>query len=79
MAHDKCSILGCIPATLLTEYSSTSKLASIHSHTRTQLLNSSCATSTDSRGLAIDNDIGEMGLRGKGDSVLLESVGNKQM
>ena len=57
MAHDKCSILGCIPASLLTEYSSTSKFASIHSHTRTQLTNSSCATSTDSRYVAYCYDM----------------------
>ena len=31
------------------------------------------------RGLAIDNETGKMGLRGKGDSALLESVDNKQM
>eukprot|EP00957_Ditylum_brightwellii_P074924 5694103-Ditylum_brightwellii.AAC.1 len=104
IAHDKCSILGCIPALLLTEYLSTSKFASIYSHTRTRVTKSSCVTSTDSmyiaycyniltnltashedtqlilnRGLAIDNKTGEMGLRGKGDSALLESVINKQM
>eukprot|EP00957_Ditylum_brightwellii_P053978 4088389-Ditylum_brightwellii.AAC.1 len=98
MAHDKRSILGYIPASLLTEYASTSKFASIHSHIKTWLTNSSCATSTDSwyiaycysmltnltanhedtqliliKGLAIDNKTGEMGLRGKGDSALLES------
>eukprot|EP00957_Ditylum_brightwellii_P002521 192936-Ditylum_brightwellii.AAC.1 len=31
------------------------------------------------KGLAIDNETGKMGLRGKGDSVLLELVNSKQM
>ena len=104
MAHDNCSILGCIPAPLLTEYSSCSKFASIHSHIRSRLTNPSCATSTDTRyiahcydiltnltanhedtrlilnrGLAYNNDTEDIGMRGKGDSALLESIDNKQM
>jgi predicted GIY-YIG superfamily endonuclease len=104
-APDNCSIIGCLPAPLLTESSNGSRFASIQSHVRSRLTNSSCSTSTDARycahcydmltnasanhedtrlilnrGLTIGNDkTGGLGLRGKGDSSLLESVDNKQM
>ena len=104
MACDMCSILGCIPAPLLTDEVRSIKFASIHSHIRSRLTNPCCATSTDpryiahcydiltnltanhedtrlilNRGLAVDHNTGEIGLRGKGDTALLESVDNKQM
>ena len=49
MTHDNCSILGCIPTPLLTEYTSNSKFASIHSHIRSRLTNPYCTTSLDLR------------------------------
>ena len=104
MACDMCSILGCIPAPLLTDEVKSMKFASIHSHIRSRLTNTCCATSTDpryiahcydiltnltanhedtrlilNRGLMVDHSTGEIGLRGKGDTALLESVDNKQM
>ena len=52
MAHDNCSILRYIPTPLLTEFTSNSKFASIHSHIRSRLTNPCCATILDSRCLA---------------------------
>ena len=49
MAHDNCSIVGCLPASLLTENKFNPRFASLQSHVRTRLTNPSSATSTDSR------------------------------
>ena len=49
MAPDDCSIVGCLPAPLLTEACSDSRFASIQSHGRSRVTNFSCATSSDSR------------------------------
>ena len=57
MACDMCSILGCIPAPLLTDEVKSMKFASIHSHIRSRLTNTCCATSTDPRYIAHCYDI----------------------
>ena len=49
MAPDKCSILGCIPASLLTEINHGNRFASIQSHIRSRVTNLSSTTSTDYR------------------------------
>ena len=49
MAPDKCSILGCIPASLLTEINHGNRFASIQSHIRSRVNNLSSTTSSDYR------------------------------
>ena len=49
MAPDKCSILGSIPASLLTEINHRNRFASIQSHIRSRITNLSSTTSTDYR------------------------------
>ena len=105
MAADNCSIVGAIPAPLLTKSVKGFGFAPIQEHIRSRLTSTISATSTDSRycahcydiltnlaanhedtrlilnrGLTVADDVkGGLGLRGKGDSSLLESIDNKQM
>ena len=105
MSADNCSIVGAIPAPLLTESVSQFGFCPIQQHIRARLTTSISSTSSDSRycahcydiltnlaanhedtrlilnrGLAVCDDAnGGLGLRGKQDSPLLESVDNKQM
>ena len=91
MAIDNCSIVGAIPAPLLIESVLQFGFASIKQHIRARLTSSTSSTSSDAanhedtrlilnRGLAVCDDAkGGLGLRGKNDSALLESVDNRQM
>ena len=104
-AGDNCSLVGSIPAPLLTESIKQEGFASIQEHVRTRLTTPCSATSTDpryishcydmmvnlsanhndtritmNRGLTTaDDKYGGLGLRGKGDSALLDSIDSKQM
>ena len=49
MAPDKCSIVGCIPAPLLTEQSCGNRFESIQDHVRSRITNLSSLTSSDYR------------------------------
>lgn len=105
MANDNCSVLGAIPAPLLSDAISKYGFASIPQHVRNRITTAAAATGSDPRYIAYSYDTltnlaanhcdtrimlnrgltaakdesGGLGLRGKGDSGLLESIDSKQM
>ena len=57
MADDGCSIIGCIPAPLLSDTIQHTGFASIHSHVKCRLTNSSSSTSTNTNYIAHTYDM----------------------